>query len=126
MAAGPQTVTWALFSWRGRIRRATFVWGSLLLLCVLGISVVQILATQGNESQQTTWGLVFLLSGLVSVYCIAALGAKRLQDMGLPGWVIVLLILSGFYIVVFLALSLWPGNPQPNKWGPPPVQDFGT
>lgn len=121
MAAGPQTVRWALLSWRGRIRRATFALGSTLLALVLWVCIAQVAAHEGNENIQLIWSLLFLLAGLSSLYCIAALGAKRLHDVGYPGWLIVPLFMTGLYLIVIIALAVWPGHAEENKYGPPPV-----
>ncbi|MEL6734786.1 MAG: DUF805 domain-containing protein [Pseudomonadota bacterium] len=121
MAAGPQTVSWALFSWRGRIRRATFALGTVLLLTVLWVCVAQVAAHQGNDSMEVFWALSFIVCGLVSLYCVCALGAKRIHDIGYPGWLIVPMFLTGLYIIVVLALCFWPGERHDNKYGPPPV-----
>lgn len=121
MAAGPQTVTWALFSWRGRIRRATFTLGTLLLLLSLWVCLAQVAAHEGNEGLQVLWSLTFLVLGLVSLYSIAALGAKRLHDIGFPGWLIIPMFLTGLYLLVVLGLCFWPGEKRDNKYGPPPM-----
>ena len=125
--SGPQSVFWALFSLKGRIRRATFGLGIALIFSIWWVAMSQMFATSEGSDQFETWALILGLIILASNYCIYALCHKRLQDIGYPGYYALLAIplapfLTGFMILPFALLAFVPGTKDDNKWGPPPVR----
>ena len=119
--SGLGLVAWALFSLRGRMRRISFFLGSLLLGCVFWFVVAQIVYAGPGTDREALWGGVFILVAGVSCWCLIAMAVKRLHDMGLTGWLALILLLPGFWMFAMPVLALWPGMDDDNKYGPPPV-----
>lgn len=124
--SGPQSVFWALFSLKGRIRRATYGWSMALIFCVWWIALSQVLAVKEGSEQFETWALTLGLVVLVSGYCIYALCHKRIHDLGHRGTYALLLVVvtfffSGFLIIPLVLLGVLKGQPTTNAYGPPPV-----
>lgn len=142
-----------LFSFRGRIGRMTFAVGGLPVTLGIGlaIGIALNLGTTGGPAVGPMQGAAFVLAA-AAVWISAALGAKRLHDLGKSGWMVIAipagppLFLFGMavafkYSVLGLAgmaagfaLSVWsiwlavqmsyfPGNPFDNDYGPPPNLD---
>jgi uncharacterized membrane protein YhaH (DUF805 family) len=125
--SGPQSVIWALFSLKGRIRRATFGLGMALIFSLWWAAVSQMLAVQEGSQRFETWALVLALVAIISSYCIYALCHKRVHDLGYPGpyALIVVLVgpfLSGFLIIPLILLGVFKGQDTTNAYGPPPVR----
>lgn len=143
--SGPQSVWWALFSLKGRIRRLTYALASFLLILAHWFVIAQIVAAVASDnasgqeigSRGIIW--VLLLGGLllVSAWVMFALNVKRLHDIGFPGWPAALVFApllalidpnlvsraSSLATLLAMGLCFWPGNPQDNPYGPPPVKD---
>lgn len=125
--SGPQTVFWALFSLKGRIRRATYGLGMTLIFSIWWVAMSQMFAVSETSDQFATWALVLGLIVMGSGYCIYALCHKRIHDLGYPGpyaLIIVLAapLLTGFLFLPLLVLGVVPGQTNSNTYGPPPVR----
>lgn len=114
------TVSWALFSLQGRISRATYLLGIAFMLSLLAVVVAFITNTPQESALFPTWGLVFILLGMVSCYSLFALALKRLQDMGWPRPMIALVLFPPTTFVFLLILAAVPGSPHANDHGNPP------
>ena len=124
--SGPQSVYWALFSLKGRIRRATYGLGIALIFSIWWVAMSQMFAVQDGSSQFEGWALVLGLIILASGYCLYALCHKRLHDLGYPGkyallGIAIAFFFSGLLIVPMILLGILKGQPEPNIYGPPPV-----
>ncbi len=124
---GPQSVYWALFSRKGRIRRATYGLGIALIFCIWWVVVSQLFAAREGSGQFTMWVIVLGLVALASTYCIYALCHKRLHDLGHPGHYALIIVVAGFFLSGFLVIPLvllgvLKGQAEDNNYGPPPVQ----
>lgn len=117
------TVRWALFGFRGRLARQSYILGQLLMLALAGIVVARILAVEGDENATVFWGLVFILLGLVSTWSSFALTVKRLHDIGQPGILSAILLVPWINIVFVFALMFLPSRPEANQYGPPPFDN---
>ena len=91
----------------------------LAIFVAFGIST----ESNGNSALTSMLALAFVASLLP----IPALVVRRFHDCGLSGkWLIAagvsLLIPAANLIasLVLLAISLWPGGAEPNRFGPPP------
>jgi uncharacterized membrane protein YhaH (DUF805 family) len=129
-----QTASRASWAWRkSRINRATY-W----LLVAFGIAAIGLLSYLGRRSS-------------VMEIAVVAIGVPRLHDIGRSGWiagaviaaeiaaVVAVVALGGgvqaiqvtaaAIVLVMLLLAIWlgvvPGDPGPNKWGPPPAAGIG-
>ncbi len=124
---GPQSVFWALFSLKGRIRRATYGLGMALIFSIWWVAVSQLFAAREHSDQFTTWAVVLGLVALASTYCIYALCHKRLHDLGYPGpYALIIVVagpfLSGFLFLPLILLGVLKGQPDDNIYGPPPIR----
>jgi uncharacterized membrane protein YhaH (DUF805 family) len=114
------TVQWALFGWRGRIGRQTYILGQLFMIALFSFIVARLMAVDGDESATVFWGLMmFALMG-VSAWSMLALTVKRLHDLGQPGVLCVLLFVPTINAITVLVLMALPSSPKPNEHGPPP------
>ncbi len=127
-STGPQPVTWALFSLKGRIRRTTYALGMVLIFSLWWVLISQLNAAEDGSGQQIIWLLFLSITVLASTYCVYALSHKRLHDLGYRGIIALLLIAFQFILpplgwVPYLALALIRGQKEDNEYGPPPVRD---
>ena len=124
--AGPQSVRWALFSLKGRIRRATYGLGMALIFTLWWFAVSQLVSFREDSSQFTLWALILAALAIVSTYCIYALCHKRIHDLGYPGAYALVIVGFSTFLWAFLAIPLLllgflPGQREVNPYGPPPV-----
>lgn len=104
---------------RGRINRTTYILASLILL---GIAIVieysGVVNWETDTFTLTEWILLPLM------LCVAAWGfgisIRRLHDLGMPGIVVLLVVLPG----VAFVLALLPGQKRANKYGQPHRKHF--
>ena len=104
-----------LFSFRGRIPRATF-WTGVLAVGFAFVVLLTFLETAlGRRSSLVLYP--FLL------WSLASLAVRRLHDRGRgPAWLLVLLVpLLGPLLAAF-ELGFRPGTPGENHYGPDPLE----
>jgi uncharacterized membrane protein YhaH (DUF805 family) len=119
-----------LWSWDGRIGRARFWLGVLLVIllgmafgvvaCLLGIPLDT--GTGPVAEEISLAGALYLLAAFTAVaYAQLAVYAKRFHDRGKSAWwvLIAFVPLIGFLWIV-IELGMLPGDPGPNLYGPPP------
>lgn len=126
MRAGPQSVWWALFGLKGRIRRATYALGIVFLFSTFWVLIAQGAPAPEGSGRLNFWAFVLGLFIVMSAYCTYALAHKRLHDLGYPGPMALLLIVFQFIFppfgwVPYLLLGIMPGQKDKNAYGPPPV-----
>jgi len=108
---------YATFS--GRARRAEYWWYTLFNLIIYAV-----LATIGlvvSSSGQNSAVLAVLITAYVLVVLLPTLAvtSRRLHDAGLSGWWQLLGIIPLGGLAVFI-MTLLPGKPGPNQYGPDP------
>ncbi|MEM8878453.1 MAG: DUF805 domain-containing protein [Pseudomonadota bacterium] len=112
------TTGFSLF--RGRARRRSF-WGfvAMQLLIFFGLIFIGIaLDTTGTGeggALTVVMPMLFLLATIVPFW--AAL-VRRAHDIGITGWAVLATLIPGIGWIVFLALGLFPGSPNDNRFGP--------
>lgn len=96
----PMDWAWLLFSFKGRIQRLTWWVTNLVVAIAAGVagSVIEAVArSQGmgamnpetNQFEPTgALGVLLAVIGLVNLWIIYALGAKRLHDRDRTGWLL--------------------------------------
>lgn len=96
---------------------------AILFLASLGI------AAMFGASDQTSAGMgaaitvvLFIVVVLASLPISLSLSVRRLHDIGLSGWFILLQFIPVVNFLMGLALLFWPGNPGVNQYGPPCVK----
>lgn len=118
------TVTWVFTSWRGRLSRKSYFLGAMLMLVVQIYIILHVGdADRDNENLMTMWGLVLIVSWVVSLYCLAAMSVKRLHDMDRSPWFAVLLPVPWLSALFVLACMILPGSQNTNEHGPPPFPE---
>ena len=125
--SGSQSVAWALFSLKGRIRRVTFGWGAALIAAYWWVAIAQVVSIGQGGTGYDIWLIALGFSVLIASYCFYALAHKRLHDFGYPGYYALAALAISFYlpfaIFIFVGLlAIQNGNPQVNNYGPPPVR----
>ena len=107
----------------GRARRAEYWWYTLfnaILYFIVGMAGVLIGYATDTPALAGVLIAVYLLAVLVPTLAVTC---RRLHDAGLTGWWQLLGIIPGGGIVV-LVMTMLPGNPGQNRYGPDPRQ-FG-
>ncbi len=107
---------WFFFRFSGRISRAAYFWGVMLMLVVTGFLVYRLFSGASGGHLSAT--LTFNLGLLALNWAQAAIGAKRFHDFEKPGILALLLFVPMVNLVMLVALGLIPGTSGPNKYGP--------
>jgi len=118
-----------LWSYEGRIGRARF-WFGVLLVILMGIAFGVVAALLnipidtgvGPVAEEiSVGGALFLLAAFVVLaYAQLAVYVKRFHDRGKSGWwvLIAFVPLIGF-LWILIELGMLAGDPGPNAYGPP-------
>jgi uncharacterized membrane protein YhaH (DUF805 family) len=131
---------WFFLQFRGRISRAPFLLGFLLILLVqlffvyrvtmavpgmpLNESVFRMMYALPANDTQRMWMEILSVVGFATAIPMTAIHVKRLHDVGLTGLVAFLAFVPVVNLVVFLALCVTRGTSGPNKYGSR-VNDLG-
>jgi uncharacterized membrane protein YhaH (DUF805 family) len=118
-----------LWSWEGRIGRARFWLGVLLVILmsiafglVAGLLGIPLDTGTGPVAEEISFGgALYLLSAfIVLAYAQLAVFAKRFHDRGKIGWWVLIAFVPviGFFWIL-IELGMLPGDPGPNAYGPP-------
>jgi uncharacterized membrane protein YhaH (DUF805 family) len=118
-----------LWSWEGRIGRARFWLGVLLVILMsIGFGIVGSLlgipidtGTAPVAEEISLAGAVYLIAAMIAVaYAQLAVYAKRFHDRGKSAWwvLIAFVPIVGFFWIL-IELGMLPGDPGPNAYGPP-------
>jgi uncharacterized membrane protein YhaH (DUF805 family) len=127
-----------MFSFKGRIGRATYLGGYLLNLLIGGIILGLGIASFKAPPMLGPGVIMCAIGGIGAAWCGLALQVKRLHDLGFQGanviWFALLgpaasaayqvfppvaLILGFASIAATVWLFAWSGSDKPNKYGPP-------
>jgi uncharacterized membrane protein YhaH (DUF805 family) len=118
-----------LWSWEGRIGRARFWLGVLLVILMsIGFGIVGSLlgipidtGTAPVAEEISLAGAVYLIAAMIAVaYAQLAVYAKRFHDRGKSAWWVLIAFVPvvGFFWIL-IELGMLPGDPGPNAYGPP-------
>jgi uncharacterized membrane protein YhaH (DUF805 family) len=112
-------ILWLFFGLKGRISRVAFLLGGLLMTVVTLFVLYRMSAADAIEAGDALefWNTVLSVVVFVSLWCQAALAAKRLHDIGRPGIFAIAMFVPLVNFIAFVALCLIPGEPGPNKYG---------
>jgi uncharacterized membrane protein YhaH (DUF805 family) len=119
-----------LFSFYGRIGRGKYFLGLVLnivwvmvayTIVLFALGAQQQLAGQSPEQMNPMVLLAFAPISLVSGWISFALAAKRFHDMGVTGWLTLLLFVPLANFVVVLVLLFKGGEQHDNQYGPVPA-----
>lgn len=110
-------IFWLFFSFSGRVSRAAYFLAGMLMMIIVVFLVYRVTLAQQAGVSSAGWDTALVVALLVSLWTQAALGAKRLHDLGKPGLYAALLFVPLFNFLVFVALCLMPGTPGANQFG---------
>ena len=111
-----------LWSFYGRIGRLAYL-GGLLLDLAWAVAVLAALSylDRGRTPGAPIHPAVFpgLISGFVLfIWAKFALAAKRLHDLGMTGWISLVMIIPAFGLIAVIILLVAPGDDNDNRYGP--------
>lgn len=111
-----------LTSYEGRINRAKFWAGTLVLV---GVALVTMFVDMmiGTYSMESGIGLISGIWAIASLYLWFSIYTKRWHDRDKSGWwsLIILIPLIGA-IWILIELGILRGTPGPNRFGADPLQ----
>jgi uncharacterized membrane protein YhaH (DUF805 family) len=108
---------WLLFSFEGRINRAKFWLGIVVLWAVVWI--LALIAAAANSG--FLWGLIAILN-VVLIWPSLALSIKRWHDRNKSGWwVLIALVPFIGWLWALIETGFLPGTIGPNEYGLDPL-----
>lgn len=113
-------------NFRGRARRKEY-WGFVLFfaLTVIFVTVAGVVidAALGNlDSEEPVFTSLFaVLVVLAMIVPALAVTVRRIHDIGLSGWFILLGLIPTFGNLIILVFAMIPSQKRENRWGPVPV-----
>lgn len=110
-------MTWLFFGFSGRISRAAYFLAGMLMMIGVVFIVYRMMLARDAGTGLAFWETLLSVVLLASLWAQAALGAKRLHDLGKPGIFAALLFVPAFNFIAFVALCLIPGEPGANQYG---------
>jgi len=129
------------FDFKTRSSPSEYWWVVLFQLIVyllIGGVIAAIGAVAGafDSSEPPAW--FFVLLAPLGIFMLAniipglAVVVRRFHDRNMSGWWYLLFIVIGIIPIIgllasiaIIVLMILPGYPQPNKWGPNPLESFG-
>ena len=125
------------YSFSGRVARAEFwtraisLFASLVLISLLGSDLKEVLSFLKINLTEILFNIlenVLIAATLAIIISILSFKVRRMHDLGLSGWIAVILtilpfitiyfpIVSVVIVVIDILLLLWPGNKGSNKYG---------
>ncbi len=111
------SIFWLFFGLKGRISRLAFLLGGLMMTVITFFVLYRMTVAEQVGQGFEFWNSVLGVVVFVSLWCQAALAAKRLHDLGRPGLLAVLMFVPVINFIAFIALCLIPGDQSPNKYG---------
>ena len=113
----PSQLVWLFFRTSGRLSRAAYFLGGLLVALVQAFPLYRFTLVAEGTPESQMWAAAFFLAFLASLWSNIVLAVKRLHDLGKPGPMALVLFVPVISIVAFLVLCLFPGQPGPNRYG---------
>ncbi|MEM7068387.1 MAG: DUF805 domain-containing protein [Pseudomonadota bacterium] len=116
------SLKWLFFSLQGRIARQSYILSFLfLLLPQIGLVLQIVRADQnGDEGGLAFWFVMLAVVALVTLWSSIALVVKRLHDLGVTGWLALILFFPTINWIFAIALMVIPSKQEVNEHGPPP------
>ena len=122
------TVSVNYFNFHGRGRRREFwaFWLCFILvqLALVGLGILVNLAINGFGINAGKSSIGFLPAGIFTLafgWSWIALVVRRLHDIGLSGWLVLICFIPAIGGVAVLVLGLVPSQGRENQWGPVPT-----
>lgn len=122
------TVSVDFFNFNGRARRkeywAFWLCSTILVFALLGFGILVDLAINGfrDVSSRNAIGfLPFYIFALALNLSWIALVVRRLHDIGMSGWLVLLCFIPAIGGIALLVFGLVPSQAGKNAWGPVPA-----
>lgn len=116
----------SVFSIEGRIGRLRYIVYSfvvqMIVIVLAGIAAALLIPAMGGRDAAP--GVIWPLMVLIYVPIFAALlvmARRRLHDLNLSGWMVLLMLVPLVNAILGLVLMFWPGTRGGNRFGPPPA-----
>jgi len=113
-----------VFSFQGRLGRLRYVgWmtAAMLLILPAGMVLSMLLSLGSADRTAFLYGMpVILVVPILYTLASIQMGARRLHDIGLSGWWLLLQLLPVVNMLLYAGLILYPGNKGANGYGAPP------
>ncbi|MDR3409454.1 MAG: DUF805 domain-containing protein [Formivibrio sp.] len=111
------------FSFDGRLNRMRYtIYGlaGYVLIMLVGLMVMSsVFSSMGHGGFPLFSILLFGVSVLALLFFGLRFSVQRLHDIGLTGWLVLLSFAPFIGGLVWIWLSVWPGNKEANQYGPP-------
>lgn len=111
---------WLLFSVSGRLSRRIYAWALLFWTVAFAVPVSAAVQAANDNTALAFAGLAFLLIFAVAAWSIAVMSIKRLHDAGLPGILVLVLMVPAASLLMLIMIMVWPSVKGPNRHGPEP------
>lgn len=120
---------WYLRVWRnyadfnGRSRRKEYWMFALFNMLVCGVAEIAALTTFTSTKSSPLGLLIFAVLGIYGLAVLVpglAVSARRLHDIGMSGWLLLVALVPVIGGLVLLVLFLIDSNPGTNQYGPNP------
>ena len=129
-AGSEETYQPKLFQTSGRLGRARYFVYVMALTMITYLAMALVMgvgfgsASQGGSPGALFFGLMLLVMmpvGIFTTVMSIIYGIRRLNDMNMSGWMILLLFLPIANLVIAIMLLFVPGTKVANNYGPKPV-----
>ena len=110
-------MVWLFFGFSGRISRAAYLLAGLLMMVIVVFITYRLMLAEQVGAPAPFWEVALSIFLVASLWAQAALGAKRLHDLGRPGMFAALLFVPLFNFIAFVGLCILPGEQGPNRYG---------
>lgn len=114
---------WTRWTFRGRASRSEYWWASFAIWLVafaVGTVLPLALAPMAGEGGVIAMGVVYVLFSLAVAVPGWTLMVRRLHDVGLSGWWLLIGVVPVVGMIVLLVFFVLPSRPAPNRFGPVP------
>ena len=120
---------WYLMVWRkyadftGRSRRKEywiFTLVNIVIALVLELLIFASFTTTRGSALGAMFGILFAVYGLAALVPSLAVCARRLHDIGMSGWLMLIGLIPALGGIALIVLCALDGNPGPNQYGPNP------
>jgi uncharacterized membrane protein YhaH (DUF805 family) len=111
----------SLFKFTGRLRRRAFFWRvPALYLVGFGCYGLPVLAETKFNSTADYWQNISLLAIVICFYLVLTQCVKRLHDIDLRGWWILISLVPIANLILGSGMQFVSGTRGPNRFGPDP------
>lgn len=120
-------VTRNYFNFAGRARRKEYwsycLFWTVCLLIIFGIGIFADIEMGNFDNAEVPAMTVGLLGMFLLATFLPSLGmiVRRLHDLGLTGWLCLLILIPTFGSLIILVFALIPTQGRENQWGPVPA-----